>query len=831
MDIVRTLGVAIDPNAAKSGGAEASSAFRGVGSAARDMERATTGAQKQVDVTGKSMGNTKRAGDLLRDTLNQQTTVLSKLDSAVRSLTSLLARNKTALDSVATATNSATKAAREAAAETGKMATASTQSARAAQQAASDTNAQVSSLQRLALMASAATSQLRLLAAMSVAAAASTAMATVNPVGLAAAAGGSGGGGRPIINVTGTAGSPSPQLLLQTSAAAKTTAASLDLMYSRGRVAAGMWNLMSAGATRARAAMSGIGDLAGRTANQFGVIGGVAGAALFTRGMLDSAQTQDRVTRMLRMSSGGDAGAEREMSFVKDMTMRLGLEMETTSIAYAKFVNTARLSKLGFVDIRDTFEGVANATAVMGLSAEESNGAITALTQMMSKGKVTAEELNQQLAERIPGAVALMAQAVGVGTSELMKMMERGELLAKDVLPQFGRELKKQFGYDAVRNASSTTGAINELRNAWTEFKLELIDAGLVDALKKVMSWIVTLTREFGNFVRNIRNAFGEIKTSLNDLWDGLGDSAIGKAIAGFGALSLGIADTAAGIGKNGIGKPKAVGSFALPEEELYQTMPRYVTRPSLISDFRSGLERPSKDLTEMRTFERYDSLTGQVERRMGQLERAGEDTTNAMASNFTDFWSGLVTEGGSAITRLRNMFSSLAKEIATIFARRAIAEPIAGALSMALSSFMGTPATAAAGASTMTGIIGASGTNYGLQTQSVPVHHAGGSVGGFSMQRVMPMGMFAGAPRFHSGLAPDEFPAILQRGEEVVPKNRAGSTGGGMTLNITVNVDGRNAGTPESNQAFGAEIARQIDAKIDQRILMATMARGVLSR
>jgi len=50
---------------------------------------------------------------------------------------------------------------------------------------------------------------------------------------------------------------------------------------------------------------------------------------------------------------------------------------------------------------------------------------------------------------------------------------------------------------------------------------------------------------------------------------------------------------------------------------------------------------------------------------------------------------------------------------------------------------------------------------------------HEGGIVGkNASFMRLVPESTFANAPRLHKGLAPDEFPAILQKGEIVLPKN-----------------------------------------------------------
>ncbi len=64
------------------------------------------------------------------------------------------------------------------------------------------------------------------------------------------------------------------------------------------------------------------------------------------------------------------------------------------------------------------------------------------------------------------------------------------------------------------------------------------------------------------------------------------------------------------------------------------------------------------------------------------------------------------------------------------------------------------------------------------------PVAHGGGLVGStaFPVRGVSPA-LFAGAPRLHNGLAADEFPAILQRGERVIPK------GGGGAPNVSIQV------------------------------------------
>jgi hypothetical protein len=61
---------------------------------------------------------------------------------------------------------------------------------------------------------------------------------------------------------------------------------------------------------------------------------------------------------------------------------------------------------------------------------------------------------------------------------------------------------------------------------------------------------------------------------------------------------------------------------------------------------------------------------------------------------------------------------------------------------------------------------------------------HSGGTVGAGGSPVMAPASLWAGAPRFHGGLKPDEFPAILQTGEEVLSRRQvAEGRGSGRTI------------------------------------------------
>jgi len=97
-------------------------------------------------------------------------------------------------------------------------------------------------------------------------------------------------------------------------------------------------------------------------------------------------------------------------------------------------------------------------------------------------------------------------------------------------------------------------------------------------------------------------------------------------------------------------------------------------------------------------------------------------------------------------------------------------------------------------GSNPLAGLLGGNGGSSGMLSSDgsaigndvAGVFHTGGWVG--SPQRQMPVSprLFVGAPRLHSGLAPDEFPAILQRGERVIPRNGRVASGG-VVINQTI--------------------------------------------
>jgi len=233
-------------------------------------------------------------------------------------------------------------------------------------------------------------------------------------------------------------------------------------------------------ATRATDKMSKSSKRLTRTFSFLGVgLGGLTFGSLARQ--IGTATTQlNNIEATMRVAAGSSEAAAEQLAFIREESERLGLFLPAVAKQMAQFSAAARGTSITGQELKTIFTGISEASRAMGLTAPETEGAMKALQQMMSKGKVSAEELRQQLGERMPGSIQIMAQSLGVGTQELFKMMENGELLSDEVLPKFGRQLQKVFGFEATKQANKLAASIDRLRTSF--FDLMAQDQGLPGA-------------------------------------------------------------------------------------------------------------------------------------------------------------------------------------------------------------------------------------------------------------------------------------------------------------------------------------------------------------
>lgn len=237
------------------------------------------------------------------------------------------------------------------------------------------------------------------------------------------------------------------------------------------------------------------------------------------------ARETSRVTTALKNVSGGTAQYADNLSYVTRLAKQYGLEVNALTSNYARFIATANVSGMSLLDQRKIFESLSRASTAFGLSAEQTNYVFTALSQMMSKGKISSEELRQQMGEQLPVALQAMAKAAGVSMGELDKLLQQGQLMSADILPKFADALNELIPNVSTDNLESS---INRLQNTFTDLvnssgvqgfykrAVELVDSLLQhvrDGVTGIVAFVATMIGL--KMVANVAGYFQKINQTI----------------------------------------------------------------------------------------------------------------------------------------------------------------------------------------------------------------------------------------------------------------------------------------------------------------------------
>lgn len=194
--------------------------------------------------------------------------------------------------------------------------------------------------------------------------------------------------------------------------------------------------------------------------------------------------------------------------FLSETAVNYGQDILTLTERYIKFRAATKQSNMSVSDTQKIFDSAAKAAAVLGLRTDEVNGVFLALEQMISKGKVTTEELRRQLGERLPGAFGIMADAMGVTIRELDRMLKAGEVLSSEALPKFADALEKAYGIEAVDKVDTLAAAQGRLKTSWVEFVDELEAS---DVYKNTLNNLATALQRLGMLINWDFNNFQKL--------------------------------------------------------------------------------------------------------------------------------------------------------------------------------------------------------------------------------------------------------------------------------------------------------------------------------
>lgn len=160
----------------------------------------------------------------------------------------------------------------------------------------------------------------------------------------------------------------------------------------------------------------------------------------------------------------------------------------------------------------------------------------------------------------------------------------------------------------------------------------------------------------------------------------------------------------------------------------------------------------------------------------------AGETMRDAVVGAFASMDDAIAQFATGAKVSVGDLVKSIIADFMRLASQQYISAPLASGLGSVLGSVFGAVATGGGGGVTA----------FGNADMVSSWFHGGGLVGSEGGRGRAPLSVFANARRFHGGLMPDEFPAILQKGEGVFTKGQMAALGGSRKVSVSVHNYGR---------------------------------------
>ena len=219
---------------------------------------------------------------------------------------------------------------------------------------------------------------------------------------------------------------------------------------------------------------------------------------------------------------------------VNKFTAQFLLPLGQTTEQYTRLKASIVGAGLSTKETNTVFRGISAAIIGTGGNAEKLNAALNATAQVFSKGKVSAEELRQQIGERLPGAFTIFAQSVGKTPQELDKALEDGKVTLADFL-KFSEELYKRYGETASILATAPENAGARLKVALDLASVrfggffQVVGAGFQNLISGVLTW--ALSNE--DAIKRVVTVFA------------IGFNQLGKIVGGFAKFLVGVFNSA----------------------------------------------------------------------------------------------------------------------------------------------------------------------------------------------------------------------------------------------------------------------------------------------
>jgi tape measure domain-containing protein len=249
-----------------------------------------------------------------------------------------------------------------------------------------------------------------------------------------------------------------------------------DVAERRGRQFQQHQRQLTKSNTRFSASLGSLGPVAVRAVGGATVaLGGLAAAGAIL-GLKTAANLETAEVAFTRLLGSG----KRARSFLGDLksfAAKTPFELPGLVDASRALIGAGTAAK----DVIPVLTSLGDASGALGLDQERFGRVMLAVTQIMNRGKIQAEELNQITEAGIP-VWQLLAKATGKPVPELQKLMQSGDLLAKNTLPLLFEQMRKDYGGGMIAQSKTLAGV-------WSTVK-DTIALTLSEALQPLLPFL-----------------------------------------------------------------------------------------------------------------------------------------------------------------------------------------------------------------------------------------------------------------------------------------------------------------------------------------------------
>ena len=420
----------------------------------------------------------------------------------------------------------------------------------------------------------------------------------------------------------------------------------------------------TAGAIGAAGIYGGVEGAAGAAIG--GIIGGPAGA--ITGGVVGAQVGQvtgavaeiarydaalEKQRKALKLVIGDTDKYNKAQEFLAKTSKDLAIPQDVIVRQFTSLTASVKGAGLSVDDAQESFLAIASGIRGTGGSLEDMKSAMRATSQVFSKGKVSAEELRQQLGERLPGAFTLFAASMDKTPAELDKALEQGKVTLDDFLG-FSEKLFSEYGENAKILAQSTEAAGDRVQTELSNLK-----DNVGDILRPIGA---EFQKVFGQIIKIINNAITAFKEFM-----GIGlDNAIAKVEANIESLQTRIENT------NDSRVEKRLSGQLAREQEKLNDLKREQ------NDIDKKTIENTETLTEKSTTMLESIKTG-MQSYLDSIKDVNKQIQDATVNAFKKMEDALVNFVMTGKLNFNDFARSLIADITRIYVRQALITPLLG--------------------------------------------------------------------------------------------------------------------------------------------------------